>query len=179
MTMTPKPSPLHNCHHPRALLASTTTGSRVPHFSYPVGHQTLSILSLQGKMTVKVPNVTSVYSPLEPPLPPLPEILALLPLPNPSSWTLEDLRRLLKQKKHLTFWNPSSPPKLWNSPNLVRTWSQMNPQVHQLRILSCRRYIVRQHLWKMMLLLSVLNLNLVRSYNPQSRRHPWEMEQKL
>ena len=115
-TMTLSPSLHHNYHHLPALLASMTKESRVPHFSYLVDHRTLSILSVQGKMALKVNLLSfmSAHSPLKPPflLLPLSEILTLLPLPSPNLWTLEDRPRLLRQKKRLTFWNISNHLKL-------------------------------------------------------------------
>lgn len=182
--MTLKPSPHHNYHHLPALLALTTKESRLPHLSYLVDHQTLSISSLQEKMMLKVnlPNFLSVHGPLGAPflLPPLSKILALLPLPSSSIWTLEDLRRLLRQKKHLTFWDIMSPPKLWNLPNLVL--NQMNPLAHRFLILSktkCRHHIVHPYPQKMKFLLNALGRNHVRSFNPRNRLHPWKIKQKL
>jgi hypothetical protein len=181
--MTPKPSPHHSYHHLPALLASTTKESRVPHLSYLVDHRTLSILSLQGKMTLKVnlPNFPSVHGPGAPFLLPTLSIILTLPtLPSPSIWTLEDLRRLLRQKKHLTFWNTSSLPKLWNLPNPVL--SQMNPPAHRSLAPSktIRRHdIVHRYPQKMTFLLNVLSRNHVRSFNPQNRCHLWKIKQNL
>jgi hypothetical protein len=180
--MTPKPSPHHNYHHLPALLASKTKESRVPHLSYLVDHRTLSILSLQGKMMLKVnlPDFPSVHGPGAPfLLPPLSIYLARLPLLSPSMWTLEDLQRLPNQKKHLTFWNIQSPPKLWNLPNLVL--SQMNPLAHRFLTLSktkCRHDIVHPFPQKMKFLLNVLGRNHVRPFNPRNRRHLWKIKQK-
>lgn len=178
--MTPKPS-LYLLHrHLPALLTSTMRERLPPHLNYLVGHRTLLILSLQGKMMPKVnlPNFSSVNGPLRAPfLLPLSKTLALLPLPSLSIWTLGDLRKLLRQKKHLTLWKISSFQKLWNPPNLV-----MNPLAHRFLTLSktkCPHIIAHPYLQTMRFLLNVLGQNHMRSLSPRNRRHPWKIKQKL